>query len=83
MSKVIPKDVQGVIDALEVGSYHMYMDPVTQKIFDTLCKLKLSKMPKNITYGAPLQIEDLDATLKSVTFDDSKIKLHKNLGKKK
>lgn len=34
--------------------------------------------PGNLCYGSALQIEDLSATLKLVTFDDKHIKLHKN-----
>lgn len=62
------------IEADMFGNAHPAPDRVTGKLLQTFTRLGLS----DIHWGMPLEVQSLDATLKSVSFDDSKIKLWKN-----
>lgn len=42
-----------------------------------LSKLGVKSARRGLEFGAALQMESLSATLNSVTFDDTKLKLHR------
>ncbi len=71
--------IKGLMEALEAG-----MTP-RDRFFRLLRQLGLKSPPDILGWGGPLQVEDLDITLKSVTFDEEKLKLWKgsiNVSKK-
>lgn len=85
MATKAPKSIQADIDkaikeltaALEAGMYSTAPTPTT-KLLDVLAKLGVKSARRSpLTVGGALQMEGLSATLKNITFDDSKLKLWK------
>lgn len=74
------KDVEALHKALSAGL--PTIDPVSSALLDTLHRLDLPKS-KRLAYGGVLKVEELDAILKGVTFDDSKINLWPSINKRK
>lgn len=74
------EDIEKLNKALSAG---YSPDPVTQALLDTFHRLDLPK-PKLMTgFGGILRVEDLESTLKTVTFDVKDIKIWPKPGKKK
>ncbi len=75
-------DVEALQKALECGGGSpLSYDPVAGKLLETLSRLNLGKLP--LQYGA-LQVEDIDMSkMIWTTFSLDKLKLWKNIGKKK
>lgn len=70
--------VKDLMKSLEAGMYYGY--PHQQHGLRTLLgKLKIKSAMTTSLYGVggALQVEDLEATLEQVTFDDGKLKLWK------
>lgn len=71
--------IKDLIKALEVGMYEP--DSPRYKLERLLSKLGIKSARKGLEFGAALQMESLSATLSSVTFDDTKLKLHRKTKK--
>lgn len=74
--KETKKALDALLKALEVGMYDTPADiKVSNQLKDFLRKLGIKSAKTSATYGGALKIEGLDAILKSVSFDDTKLKL--------
>jgi len=74
-------DVEALNKALSAGYDHI--DPVSRKLLDTFGRLDLPKPKLMKSYGAPLQVESLEAILKTESFSLRDLKLYGNIGRKK
>lgn len=73
----VDKAVKELTAALEAGLYGVAPTPQT-KLMDLLAKLGIKAARRQpLTVGGALQMESLEATLKRVAFDDTKLKLWK------
>lgn len=73
------KALDALIKALEAGMYDTPPEiKVANQLKELLDKLGIKSAKVYPTYGGVLKIESLESILKSVTFDDKSIKLHKS-----
>lgn len=71
--------MKALLEAIETDMYFGSCPPHERGLRKMLQKfgIKSAKWEGGLTYGMPLQMESLEATLKQVTFDDKKLKLWK------
>lgn len=67
--------IKDLIKALEVGMYEP--NSPRYRLERLLSKLGVKSARRGLEFGAALQMESLSATLNNVTFDDTKLKLHR------
>lgn len=74
--KETKKAIDALIKALEQGMYDTPKDIfVSNQLKSLLIRLGIKSAKIYSTYGGTLKIESLESILKSVTFDDTKLKL--------
>ena len=82
LGDVTLEEIEALSKALSAGATSI--DPITRALLDTFYRLGLSKRNLMKTHGAALQVEDLTLSDLTVqTFDSLKLKLWKNVRKKK
>ena len=77
--KEVNKEIKALLKALEAGMHDTPPEiKVANQLKELLDKLGIKSAKVYSTYGGVLKIESLESILKSVTFDDKSIKLHKS-----